>query len=218
MIKHLVEKTIPGLHDFLIIHLPPLNKDIPVLDIGCGSGAWLNRLYQMGFRNLYGIDKDNCFIFNNANFRQVDIDKEEVEFKNIKFGLITAIEVIEHLENIGHLIYLVSTHLDDNGYFLLTTPNIHSIESRLRFFITGNIYHFSPPSDPTHIFPIYLAGFERLIARYNLKICEKWGYPPKGYINKISTLVKIFSNLLRGFLIEPISGEVMCVLIKKTFK
>ena len=49
------ERTIRGLHDHLFQHLPQLEPEDSVLDIGCGTGSWLQRLANAGYRNLHGI-------------------------------------------------------------------------------------------------------------------------------------------------------------------
>jgi len=210
------EKTTPGLHDCLIKHLPLMDKSTNILDIGCGTGAWLNRLFDLGYKKLYGIDKDiSQLLFPHATIQKVDIDIACPDFGNMNFGLISAIEVIEHLENPGRLIFFVSKLLEKDGFFLLTTPNVHSIETRLRFFARGQLYHFDPPADSTHINPVFLTGFKRLLKKYNLDIVEIWGYPEIGYKSKIRKSARIISNILRMFLQELISGEIMCLLIKK---
>jgi ubiquinone/menaquinone biosynthesis C-methylase UbiE len=48
--KQLSERTISGLHKNLSQSLPQITYDTAVLDIGCGTGAWLERLSKLGFR------------------------------------------------------------------------------------------------------------------------------------------------------------------------
>jgi len=54
--QKLSERTISGLHEALIQVLPNIDCDTQILDIGCGTGAWLERLSNQGFKELYGID------------------------------------------------------------------------------------------------------------------------------------------------------------------
>ncbi|MFM6476370.1 MAG: class I SAM-dependent methyltransferase, partial [Dolichospermum sp.] len=127
----LLERTISGLHDNLLQSLPTLSYETPVLDIGCGTGAWLNRLSNFGFKHLHGIDLDiDHFGTEKATCSQANLDYDDLGLGERKFGLITSIELVEHLENPGRLFYHVARHLDNNGYFLLTTPNIHSLSCR----------------------------------------------------------------------------------------
>src|SRR5437879_1876628 len=140
----LEERTIGGLHEMLLEKvkaLPNLSRDTPILDIGCGTGAWLHRLARTGFRNLYGLDRATSQLGNvHAACSEVDLDTAtDLGLTDRKFGLVTAIELVEHLENPGRLFFHVARHLSDEGVFLMTTPNIHSVVCRLRFLLTGKL-------------------------------------------------------------------------------
>ncbi|MEW6491140.1 MAG: class I SAM-dependent methyltransferase [Cyanobacteriota bacterium] len=213
--NQLVERTISGLHNALIQSLPQLSYDIPVLDIGCGTGAWLERLANIGFTQLHGVDRDiQQFKTQKATCSQVNLDFDDLGLGNKSFGLITAIEIIEHLENPGRLFYHVSRHLDESGYFLLTTPNIHSISCRLKFFVTGKLASFDEKGDPTHIYPVLLYCLNKILQRYSLEVTKKWGYPEKNsIIYRQST--QIISSLLESVLPQESTGDTLCLLIQK---
>lgn len=217
----LIERTGPGLHASLasfIQTLPGLDLQRPVLDIGCGTGAWLDRLSNIGFKCLYGLDQDvQQFATKKAHCLQVNLDSENYGLEDHSFGLITSIEVIEHLENPGYFFSFVSSHLDKDGYFLLTTPNIHSVLSRFRFLITGNLKQFDSIGDPTHIYPvllILLSSLNRILPRYGLSIEKQWWYPEKGSITSRTSL-KRASFFLEKLLPEEVPGDVLCLLIQK---
>jgi len=214
--NQLLERSISGLHSELVQSLPKLSYETPVLDIGCGTGAWLERLANIGFLQLYGVDINiNQFKSNKAVCFPANLDLNDLGIEEKKFGLITAIELIEHLENPGHLFYHVAKHLEENGYFLLTTPNIHSVVCRLRFLITGNLSSFDEKGDPTHIYPVLLTSLHRVLPRYSLEIVKKWGYPKKGsLISRPST--KMISALLDLFLPNENPGDTLCLLVQKT--
>jgi 2-polyprenyl-3-methyl-5-hydroxy-6-metoxy-1,4-benzoquinol methylase len=211
----LTERTVGGLHDALVQKLPDINHDTPVLDVGCGTGAWLERLAGIGFTCLYGVDRDiSHFRTKNATCSQIDLDQGLVSLGKQKYGLITAIEVVEHLENPGRLFKLVSNHLDRDGYFLLTTPNIHSIACRLKFLITGKLASFDEKGDPTHIYPVLLTSLERVLPRHSLKIVNKWGYPANGSLIYRGSSV-VLSSLMGMFLPNQERGDTLCLLIQK---
>jgi 2-polyprenyl-3-methyl-5-hydroxy-6-metoxy-1,4-benzoquinol methylase len=213
--EELAERTIGGLHDSLVRMLPKMSFDAPVLDIGCGTGAWLERLASIGFHNLQGIDLNTSqFKSVKATCSQADLDKDEVNLGGLKYGLITAIELVEHLENPGRLFRLVSNYLDESGYFLLTTPNIHSIACRLKFLITGKLASFDEKGDPTHIYPVLLTSLERVLPRYSLKVVMKWSYPLKGSLIYRDSVV-FLSSLIGTFLPNQERGDTLCCLIRK---
>jgi 2-polyprenyl-3-methyl-5-hydroxy-6-metoxy-1,4-benzoquinol methylase len=213
--NQLLERTVPGLHQALIQAIPQLSYNTPILDIGCGTGAWLQRLAEQGFSNLHGIDQDLAqFQTSKATCSQANLDYDDLGLGKQEFGLITAIEVIEHLENPGRLFYHVSKHLAPDGYLLITTPNIHSVGCRLRFLVTGNLKSFDTKGDPTHIYPVLLTALNRVLPRYSLKLVQKWGYPSKGsLISRPST--KFLANLLEFIFPNSDPGDTLCLLIQK---
>ena len=98
-----------------------LVKKMPVgrvLEIGCGSGRYLEHLKKQGWE-ITGIDiqnKDKDFI------KVIDVEKgfdlEE------KFDLILAVEVIEHLVDTDFFLQNLSKHLKENGILIISTPNL----------------------------------------------------------------------------------------------
>ena len=211
----LPENTIAGLHSALIQRLPEISHTAPVLDIGCGTGAWLERLATAGFSNLHGIDLDTeQFGGSEATCSKVNLDLEEIDLGEQKYGLISAIELIEHMENPGRLFHLVSRYLDDSGCFLLTTPNIHSLRCRLKFFLTGQLASFDKKGDPTHIYPVLLTSLQRLLPRYSLEIMKSWSYPEKGSLI-YRRPIKMMSAGLGLVLPNQVPGDTLCLLIRK---
>ena len=218
--NQLVERTIGGLHRSLlkkIMNITEIGYNTPILDIGCGTGAWLESLAYKGFRDLQGVDVDiKQFGTDMATCSQVNLDiDDDLDIGNKKFGLITAIEVIEHLENPGRLFYLVNKHLDEKGYFLMTTPNIHSVLCRFRFLITGKLKQFDDKGDQTHIYPVLLTALERILPRYQLEIEKKWPYPSDGGSITSRKLLVVTANILSLVLTNTDPGDVLCMLIRK---
>jgi 2-polyprenyl-3-methyl-5-hydroxy-6-metoxy-1,4-benzoquinol methylase len=203
------------LHDSLIRHLGGVNKVSPVLDVGCGTGAWLERLSRAGFSSLHGIDLNaGQFGAAAATCTEGDLDRDEIALPEKKYGLISAIELVEHLENPGRLFNLVSESLADDGYFLLTTPNIHSLQCRLKFFLTGDLASFDAKGDPTHIYPVLLTSLRRVLPRYSLEIVKRWGYPERGSLIYRAPL-RIISTGLGLFLPNSTPGDTLCLLLRK---
>jgi 2-polyprenyl-3-methyl-5-hydroxy-6-metoxy-1,4-benzoquinol methylase len=222
----LPELTLPGLHEELIervIHLQGISAETPVLDLGCGSGAWLARLSRYGFKSLHGVDNQSFVTFPAPpvpfSCSHADLDNDsDLGLGNIKFGLITAIEVIEHVHNPGRLLGHVARHLSDNGYFLLTTPNVHSVRARVRWALTGKLAFFDPthvPAEPTHLYPVFVTCLDRLLAVYGLKTLCRWTFPTDGAggSRRFSRLV---ATILSTVLPNGYPGDSLCVLIRRS--
>ncbi|MDJ0703825.1 MAG: methyltransferase domain-containing protein [Leptolyngbyaceae cyanobacterium MO_188.B28] len=215
--KRLAAYTIRGLHDHLEKLIPPnVSQNAKILDIGCGTGAWLDRLANAGFYNLHGIDKDiQNFATQKASCSQINLDVDDLGLGNQRFDLITCIEVVEHLENPGHLFHHVMKLLETNGYFLLTTPNLHSLICKLRFLLTGNLRDFDNKGNPTHIYPVFMMPLERILENHHLTIVDKSTYPSKTSITSRASL-KFVSSLLSLVLKDELPGDTLCLLIQKS--
>jgi SAM-dependent methyltransferase len=213
----LPERTVGGLHEALLRHLPPtLGLESPILDLGCGSGAWLHRLHSRGFQNLTGTDIDASQVRAGiGEIFQVDLDAAFWALPKRRYTLITAIEVIEHLSNIGTFLENVAQLLSEDGVVLITTPNIHSIQARLRFLITGETGQFGVRGDQTHLFPVIIGTFPRLLARYGFELERAWGYPDNGSTLTSRALVNRVARVMRLWLPEPIPGDTLGMSIVK---
>jgi hypothetical protein len=143
------------------------------------------------------------------------LDTDYLDLGGTKFELITAIEVIEHLENPGRLLSAVATYLDDDGYFLMTTPNIHSLLCRFRFFVTGQLKQFDSKGDQTHIYPVLLAALSRVLPRYQLEIASQWWYPENGASITSRSSLKLAVAVLRALLPDDVPGDVLCLLMHR---
>jgi 2-polyprenyl-3-methyl-5-hydroxy-6-metoxy-1,4-benzoquinol methylase len=214
----LEEQTIGGLHEMLLDKVKALNlsTDTPILDIGCGTGAWLDRLGRSGFTTLHGVDRDvTQFGTIRAACSEVDLDTaRDLGFMNRKFGLITAIELVEHLENPGRLFFHVARHLSGAGVFLMTTPNIHSVLCRLRFLLTGKLKQFDAKGDATHISPVLLASLAKVLPRYHLQIAEKASYPKDGGTITSRPILKAVAGVLELVLPNSDPGDILCLMIR----
>jgi SAM-dependent methyltransferase len=210
----LKELTIGGLHDSLLAHLPALSLQSRILDIGCGTGAWLAKLAGAGFSSLCGLDRNTQgFAFGSAQVRRCNLDAEECPFAG-EFDLISAIEVVEHLENPGRLFAMAARLLSPGGCLLITTPNIHSVFSRLRFLVTGHLMQFDQKGDPTHLFPVLPFTLDRIVERHGLRVCETWTFPERE-ITGCRLSSKVAARLLGCLLPNLYPGHNLCFLIRR---
>ena len=149
-----------------------------VLDLPSGPGYLLKELKRSGFSGIAGeIDKD-LHVFKDIEYNQIDMSGK-FPFKDKSFDYIVSIEGIEHIENRFSFIREVSRTLKANGVFIMTTPNVHSMESRLNFFLAGfhSLCHKPIPVNCDniyfeHINPVSLESIYFMCARSGLNIQE----------------------------------------------
>ena len=177
--------TNSGLHDFVgeRVLARYARPGVRAADLGAGPGAMAARLRSFGC-DVVAVDRDaNGF---EAKVPHVSLDFDQTDFASqigaASFGLVTAIEVIEHVEsaigflrNVGHL-------LAPKGVAVLTTPNVDSLPARSKFFLKGKIRTMDEHGEPTHISPVFLDLLQRqFLPRAGLRLREHLVFPPNGY-------------------------------------
>lgn len=223
----LEERTASGLHAGLlpcVQTLAGVEHDSPILDLACGTGAWLKRLYSAGYRNLVGVDREVAGFGASdiATFIPLDLDADNVidKIAASKFVLVTMIEVIEHVANPKYLVDTAFRALIPAGWMLITSPNIYSLRARARFLLRGGIPYFeesasSTPIERDHIHPIILEAFQRKIFDpLGLSPARTWTYPQTGS-NGSRYLARLATRILRLAFADNLSGDTLCLLLRK---
>lgn len=201
--KGLVEKIgVPGLHEAVVEALKPfLSFDVKILDCGAGTGAFALRLNDMGL-NVEAVELViDSFVPKNIVCYKVDLNSNFSDLIDKKYDIITAIEVIEHLENHRHFLRECYKLLNQNGKMLITTPNIESIPGRLKFLLKGNFRFFDTDlrfNDSTHITPVQSYMFKRAVLDAGFDIINHEVYPKTSYSNS-KKIVSLFSKVISLF-------------------
>jgi SAM-dependent methyltransferase len=116
-----------------------------VLDLGCGDGDYSVRLKKLGF-DVIAADMDvKRFRYNSdIDFRVCDVAKK-LSFQDGLFDYVLLAEVVEHLKNPYEVMKEISRVLKKGGRLILSTPNILSLKSRIRYLFEGNYEYFREP-------------------------------------------------------------------------
>jgi SAM-dependent methyltransferase len=101
-----------------------LKPESAILDIGCGSGLMLNALEEIG--NTSGMDmSDDAIQFSQEIFKG-SIKKgflpNNVPYPENQFDLITALDVIEHIDDDVQSLRTIRSLLTQNGTAIITVP------------------------------------------------------------------------------------------------
>lgn len=215
----LEERANAGLHPHILAKIESIQADkaARIVDVGCGSGAMLDRLAARGYGNLHGLDiAPPTSARLGINFIECDLDACVTPLADQSVDLIVSIEVFEHIENIGSLLAELARILSPGGKILATTPNVHSVEARLRHLLLGQLKQFDAIGDPTHVTPIFLFPFERVLRRHGLEIAQSWGFPLDGSSPTSRTGLRRVASVLRALGVKGSpSGDQLCMLIQK---
>lgn len=117
------------------------NFDVKILDIGCGGGDVLKMLKSEGYKNIFGFDIDNYVKYDDLKdyVKTGNLNFEKMPFGSGEFGLITAFQVLEHLENPFHFERECARLLKPGGILIMSIPSGKSLWSRLSYLKSNNI-------------------------------------------------------------------------------
>ena len=216
------ERSLPGLHEYLVNEVfssISTSAESIIYDLGAGTGAFLKRLQKEGLRNVSGFDNDllqseNSPIISYIDLN-VDMDSSSPFFET--GDIITSIEVIEHLYLPGNLFRTANSLLKEGGLFVLTTPNIESLNARVRFALTGYIPFFDLQNDPTHLMPYSNLAISRFSDMYGFKVLDRFAFPSGSQWNSkaFSKVTRILSLISSPFLPDKFPGDLSVYLLKK---
>ena len=177
-------------------------KNKKILDLGCGTGEFLNNYYGMG-AECSGIDIENNFkIKNKINFKLINIEANKF-LKNCKkkFDVIFLFEFLEHLEEQDkyQLFENLTKKLNKNAYIFISTLNKNLLSKYLAIDIAENLLRLLPKK--THDFNLFLSPskLQSISQKYNLNLMDIEGmqYNPIFKSFKLSKfdLVNYFGTL-----------------------
>jgi 2-polyprenyl-3-methyl-5-hydroxy-6-metoxy-1,4-benzoquinol methylase len=148
----------PHLHDecMSVIKSLGLPHKARALDLGAGEGAFSQRLIDEGFQV-------NAAEFEVGRFRadapcqNIDLNMDFRQKWGEAFDLVVAIEILEHLHNPRHFIANCLGLLKNDGHLLVTSPNVESWLSRIRFLRDGRFLWFDESDYYSygHLTPIF---------------------------------------------------------------
>ena len=143
--KNIVPISIPGIHQAFWPYFVENTKGdkIKVLDCGAGHGAFTKKLFEAGY------DVSACDLFPEIfYYDKVDCKKanvtEHLPFEDKSFDAIVAMEIMEHIQD--HEVFFEESNriLQKGGSVYISTPNVLSLKSRIRYLFTGFFYSFKP--------------------------------------------------------------------------
>lgn len=192
-----------GINYFKNHFLPhiPVDKNIEILEIGCGWGKFIKALQEENYNNVVGID---------ISSEQIQIAKKDVGLKNVieidalkyldqlnhKLDLVILSDVLEHLQNEYAIELFSEIHkkLNTNGKVIVQVPNGLSLLNPIRYADITHVQAFIPQS-LGQIFR--LSGYRQI---------DCYAVPPKG--KSLKTKIRA---VLWNFLINPLIKLYMLI-------
>jgi len=209
------------------INEPPIIANGKLLDIGCGSGEYLNVIRQFGW-DTYGIELNEkaVYIAQSAGLKVKKGSAEETRYGDSFFDVVRMWNLLEHTISPRRALSEVARILKKGGYLLVFVPNFYSVDRKYfgKYWagieIPRHLHHFSAKSLESYLKEAGLVIERRMypgtifsLLVPTMKILRNNQISMFSVVIKTITVVvrKIFNRLLGKY-----SGDIgICVLAKK---
>ena len=167
-----------------------------VLDAAAGNGFLSNWLNDRGV-TVTAVDLDPTkWASQNVHCKQVDLNGD-LPFEPRTFDLVVSVETIEHLENPFHFLREVFRVLKPGGHMIVSTPNVHSFKSRMKYPILGLPTMFEFVQDDNmgqHISPVSIGTLLYSFDSTGMRLVDLWSVGPP--VARVGGLVKSVMNAI----------------------
>jgi len=192
---HLVRKRTLNSKLKLVVNEVGMMKG-EILDIGCGTGAFLNTMKTAGW-GITGLEPDDTARSKAKELYGIEPQSPEKLFqlKPATYHAITMWHVLEHVHELHAYIKQLHQLLTPQGKIFIAVPNYTSKDADIykdnwaAYDVPRHLYHFSPKS------------MEQLLNRYNLKLSAiKPMWYDSFYVSMLSEKYRTGKgNLLKAF-------------------
>ncbi|HUJ51124.1 MAG TPA: methyltransferase domain-containing protein [Bryobacteraceae bacterium] len=143
-----------------------------LVDVGCGQ-ADLYHFVRSRFSRYVGVDAARYeHLPEGAEFRQIDLDTARIPLPDESADVVTAVEVIEHLENPRDFVRKLVRLAKPGGWVIITTPNQLSLLSLLTLIVKHRFQAFQDVHYPAHLTALLEADLQRIAGECGLSQVE----------------------------------------------
>jgi SAM-dependent methyltransferase len=149
-----------------------------LLDVGCGTGAFLHRLRRAGWQGpIRALEPDPAAAAAARETLGVPVTVatlEDADFEPASAGVVVMRHVIEHLRDPQAALQRAAATLAPGGVLYVATPDARALAAR----VFGRFWHGYDP--PRHLFAFTSDGVRRMLARAGFRLlAEDWQFSPQ---------------------------------------
>ncbi|HEX4139420.1 MAG TPA: class I SAM-dependent methyltransferase [Candidatus Methylacidiphilales bacterium] len=176
-----------------------------VADIGGGSGA-LAAMLAPRSQEVWLVDyspPEPQTVPANVTLQQADFN-QPWPLTNSQFDFSFSLECIEHVENPRHFMRELVRITKPGGHIFVSTPNNHTLASKLMFVLSGQHRCFQDSCYPAHVTALLKTDFERMASELGLRIVT-WVYSNTDTVPKLQfrlNLPGISFSMTMGVLLQ----------------
>lgn len=165
----IIGKIFDSLQEFRVRKfLKYLPTDAKIIDIGCGSGVFIQQMIKLGYSctgvELPGAAADRASLVDSL---ELVIGKlEDLSLPKSEYDFVMLWHVFEHLEKPKLALDILSNVTKPNGYVTIALPNIKSLQSRI---FAGSWFHLDPPR---HLYFLDRIGLKREMSKLGFSLVE----------------------------------------------
>jgi 2-polyprenyl-3-methyl-5-hydroxy-6-metoxy-1,4-benzoquinol methylase len=191
-------------------NLLPEDKNIKILDVGCGTGQFLYFLKKEDYKNYFGIDisvEQIAFCKEHGITNVLDIDAFEF-LRNKKFNVIVLNDSLANIkkERLFEYLKLIYNSLENNGKLLIKTPNMANPLNLANRY--SDITHDIGFTETSLRAALMMAGFKEVIMKGA-------SYPAISFQSFIAKTIEKFVNQILKFLLK-IQGHGVYKILDKS--
>jgi len=126
-------------------------SDGKILDVGCGTGAFLHTMHTAGWQ-ITGLEPDETARLKAQQLYNLHVQEAGAlfELRSETFDAITLWHVLEHVHDLHEYVDQLKKLLKPNGRLFVAVPNYTSYDQRIYkaywagYDVPRHLYHFSP--------------------------------------------------------------------------
>ena len=190
-----------------------------ILELGCADGSFAELLGKELRGKVWGVEiaKDNILLAKAKGVNAVVVDLgNKFPYDNNQFDLVVSLEVIEHVFDTDNFLRETRRVLKKGGYLILSTPNLASLQNRIRLLLGLYPRYLSYNANDGHIFLYTLPVLGEHLKKYGFEIINATS---PNFLNPFITkswlpdFLKVFSMWLGDKL--PSLGSHLLVVARK---
>lgn len=150
-----------------------IEKDVTILDIGCGGGVNVERFLKMTNENVYGLDYSEISVEESTNLNKLAIEEgrceiiqgsvSELPFEDNKFDIVTGFETVYFWPDFVNDLKEVHRTLKDDGIIFICNESIpNEIDQRQKELV--ELLDMKIYSEETMDMALRKAGFSDVIS------------------------------------------------------